>query len=174
LTGIVARIVNNLVNLQERTAALRVLCLNPAAARFGLITDNEQNFLVRAEPKDYSNVDTRLEVCRRPSPNAGERRERILAMPGLERVPKHDGRVSLRMRGVEFAELPDGEMRFGLHERRPAREHHARGDRATGGGTGEARSAEGDREHPLYRRFPEAWLESQAPTEIETIDATLR
>ena len=28
--------------------------------------------------------------------------------------------------------------------------------------------------HPLYRQYPEAWLESQARAEIETLDATLR
>ena len=30
-----------------------------------------------------------------------------------------------------------------------------------------------DREHPLYRRFPEAWLESQARLKIQVLDATL-
>ncbi len=38
-----------------------------------------------------------------------------------------------------------------------------------------ARSAERRyREHPLYRQYPEAWLESQARAEIETLDASLR
>jgi hypothetical protein len=160
---------------RERAAALRMLCLNPDAARFELFTYDEQDFLLRAEPKDYGNVDTRLEPCRRPSPNDGGRWGKILALPGVERVAKHDGRVSLRVRGLQFAELADGEMRFGLSEQRPAREHHVAEIERLAEELERARSAEtGDREHPLYRQSPEAWLESQARTEIETIDATLR
>jgi hypothetical protein len=38
-----------------------------------------------------------------------------------------------------------------------------------------ARSPEAaDRQHPLYRQYPEAWLESQARAQIETLDASLR
>jgi hypothetical protein len=38
-----------------------------------------------------------------------------------------------------------------------------------------ARSPEAaDRDHPLYRQYPEAWLESQARAQIETLDASLR
>ena len=37
-----------------------------------------------------------------------------------------------------------------------------------------ARSPEAaDRDHPLYRQYPEAWLESQARAQIETLDASL-
>ena len=36
-----------------------------------------------------------------------------------------------------------------------------------------ARRADGDREHPLYRQYPEAWLESQVRAGIETIDSSL-
>ena len=36
-----------------------------------------------------------------------------------------------------------------------------------------ARSHDGDRNHPLYRQYPEAWLESLARAEIETLDASL-
>jgi hypothetical protein len=36
------------------------------------------------------------------------------------------------------------------------------------------RQAGADTAHPLYRQYPEAWLESQARAEIETLDATLR
>jgi hypothetical protein len=30
-----------------------------------------------------------------------------------------------------------------------------------------------DRDHPLYRQYPEAWLESQARAQIETLDASV-
>jgi hypothetical protein len=38
-----------------------------------------------------------------------------------------------------------------------------------------ARSPEAaDRDHPLYRQYPEAWLESQARAQLQILDATLR
>jgi hypothetical protein len=160
---------------KERAAALRILCLNPSAARIELFTYNEQDYLVHAEPHDYGNIDTRLEPCRRPAPNSAGAWESIAALPDVERVAKHDGRVSLRVRGIEFAEIADGQLRFGLNQRTPAREHHAAEIARLAEELARARSADStDREHPLYRQFPEAWLESQARAEIETIDATLR
>ena len=48
----------------------------------------------------------------------------ITSLPGVERVLKNDGRASLRVHGIEFAEQSGGSLRFGLGERRPAREHH--------------------------------------------------
>jgi hypothetical protein len=93
----------------------------------------------------------------------------------VERIPVHDGRTSLRVRGIEFAELSGGELFFGMTERRPARQHHiAEIERLVEELDG-ARSPEAaDREHPLYRQYPEAWLESQARAQIETLDASLR
>jgi hypothetical protein len=160
---------------QERAVALRMLCLNPAAARYELFTYNEQDHLLRAEPRDYGNVDTRLEPCRRPSPQAATKWDRVTSLPGVEQIARHDGRVSLRVRGIEFAELNGAELLWGLNERRPAGEHHAREIVGLVEELERARAADvEDREHPLYRQYPEAWLESQARAQIETIDATLR
>ena len=159
----------------ERAPALRLLCLDAAAARFALFTYNDQDHLLNAEPRDYGNIDTRLEPCRRPSPNQAPQWERLAALPGVECVAKHDGRVSLRVRGIEFAEMADGELRFGLGERRPAQPHHAGEIERLVEELDRARAADaGDRDSILYRQFPEAWLESQARAGIETIDATLR
>jgi hypothetical protein len=159
---------------RERAAALRILCLNPSAARIELFPYNEHDDVVRADPHDYGNVDTRLEPCRHPPPNMVGKWERVTSLPGVERITKHDGRVSLRVRGIEFAEMADGQLYFGLNERTPARDHHADEIARLVEELEHARSYAGDREHPLYRQFPEAWLESQARAEIETIDATLR
>ena len=156
---------------QERAAALRLLCLDPAAARFDLFTYSEEDWVVRIDPRDHGNLDTRLEPCRRLAPNQLETWQQITSLPGVERVVKHDGRASLRVRGIEFAELRGGELLFGLRERHPAREHEIKRlveelDRV--------RSPEAeDRSHPLYRQSPEAWLESQARAQIETLDASL-
>jgi hypothetical protein len=159
---------------KERAAALRLLCLDPAA-RFELFTYSEQDNIVRADPRDHGNLDTRLEPCCRASPNQWETWQRITSLPGVERIPKHDGRTSLRVRGIEFAELAGGQLLFGMGERRPAQEHHTGEIESLVEELDRARSAEAaDREHPLYRQYPEAWLESQARREIETLDATLR
>ena len=107
--------------------------------------------------------------CRRPEPNLPTAWSAIAALPGVERIPKHDGRVSLRVHGIEFAEIAGGELRFGLAERRPALPHHAGRDRAPRRGA--RASALATDEHPLYRQYPEAWLESQARAQIETLDA---
>jgi len=159
---------------QERPAALRILCLDSASARFELFTYNERDDLQRAEPRDYGNLDTRLEPCSRPAPNIAEPWHQIAALPGVERVPKHDGRTSLRVRGIEFAELNGRDLLFGLSGRRPAREHHAPEIARLVEELDRARQAGADTLHPLYRQYPEAWLESQARAEIETLDATLR
>lgn len=159
---------------QERAASLRVLCLDPQSARFELFTYTDRDDLQRAEPRDYGNLDTRLEPCRRAPPNIAEPWQQIAALPGVERIPKHDGRTSLRVRGIEFAELSGRDLLFGLTERRPAREHHTSEIARLAEELDRARSPGADTGHALYRQYPEAWLESQARAEIETLDATLR
>lgn len=158
----------------ERAAALRILCLDPTAARFELFTYTHDDTVVRADPHDYGNVDTRLEQCSRPAPNVAGHWQQIANLPGVERIPKHDGRVSLRVRGIEFAELSGRDLLFGLDVRRPAREHHTTEISRLAEELDRVRSSGADTAHPLYRQYPEAWLESQARAGIETLDATLR
>ena len=158
---------------RESAAALRMLCLNPAAARFELFTYNSRDFVVRADPRDYGNLDTRLQPCRRPS-NRQDAWEQVAAFESVERVPKHDGRVSLRVRGIEFAEVVDGGLQFGLTQRTAAAGHHAGEIARLVEELDRARSPESaDRLHPLYRQCPEAWLESQARARIQILDASL-
>jgi hypothetical protein len=159
---------------QERATALRLLCLDPKAARFELFTYDPQDLLARADVRDYGNLDTRLEVCRRPAPNDAGAWRHLTSLPGVELIPRHDGRASLRVRGIEFAELKGGELWFGLHERRPASEYHAGEITRLAEELDRARCSGGDPRHPLYRQYPEAWLESLARAGIETLDATLR
>src|SRR4051794_38572365 len=158
---------------EERSAALRLLCLDPQSARFELFTYTHDDILQRVEPRDYGNLDTRLEPCSRPAPNIAEPWRHIAALPGVESIPKYDGRTSLRVRGIEFAELSGPDLFFGLTARRPAREHHAPEIVRLAEELDRTRQAGADRDHPLYRQYPEAWLESQARAQIETLDATL-
>lgn len=157
---------------RERPAALRLLCMDLDAAQFELFTYSEEDFVVRIDSRDHGNLDTRLEPCSRPAPNRDERWQAITSLRGVERIPKHDGRASLRVRGIEFGELSDGELFFGLADRLPAREHHRAEIERLVEELDRVRSADNpDREHPLYRQYPEAWLESQARCQIETLDA---
>jgi len=155
----------------ERAASLRLLCLNPAAARFELFSYSEDDRLSGVDPRDYGNLDTRLEPCRRPDPNQLDRWSDIASLPGVDLAVKHNGRLSLRVRGIEFAEFFDGSLRFGLTDRQPAAPHHRGQIEELVAELDRARS---DREHPLYRQFAEAWLESRVRAEIETVDASLR
>jgi hypothetical protein len=159
----------------QRSTALRLLCLDPNTARFELFTYSEEDFIAGVDPRDHGNLDTRLEQCSRPAPNQSEAWRAITSLPGVERIPRHDGRTSLRVRGIEFAELTAGDLFFGMAERRPARSHHAAEIERLVEELDRARSPEAaDRDHPLYRQYPEAWLESQARAQIETLDAALR
>jgi hypothetical protein len=159
---------------REHTAALRLLCLDAAKARLELFTYSPEDFITRIDPHDHGNLDTRLEICRGPAPNRPEAWQFLESLPGVERVAKHDGRASLRVHGIEFAEYRDGELRFGLAEKRPASERHRGEIEMLAAELDRARSASNpDREHPFYRQYPEAWLESQARAQVETLDATL-
>jgi len=48
----------------ERAAALRLLCLDAAAARFELFSYSAEDFVAGVDPHDHGNLDTRLEPCR--------------------------------------------------------------------------------------------------------------
>jgi len=70
---------------QERAAALRLLCLDAAAARCELFRYTEQDYITAVDAHDHGNLDTRLEPCRRPEPNQAdgwaERWRSILELP---------------------------------------------------------------------------------------------
>ncbi len=156
---------------REAAVALRLLCLAPDTARFELFSYSEDDGIERVDPRDHGNLDTRLERCRRPEPNRPTEWEHIAALPGVQLVPKHDGRLSLRIRGLEFAEVAEGQLRFGLAERTAAKPHHAGEIAALVSELDRARS---DRDHPLHRQNPEAWLEAEVRADIETLDASIR
>ena len=80
----------------------------------------------------------------------------------METVDCSDGELSFRVHGLEFARSAGSQLltRFGRKratELSRLRTHDA-----------------ADRRNPLYRRNPEAWLESQVRSHIREIDASLR
>ena len=162
---------------KERPAALRLLCLNPESARFELFAYTEDDALLSIDPRDYGNLDTRLEPCRRAGPDAGEGWESLAAQPGVERVTLHDGRISLRVRGLEFAELSPA---------RPALRIAANATLPRASQAAEiARLAWRDRPRPIARRprtvcirstasLPRRGSNRRCAPHIQTVDAALR
>jgi len=158
---------------QERGTSLRLPWLNEEAARYELFVYDEHDFAARVDPGDFGNVDTRVDVCRQPAPLGPF--ERLLESPEVERVARHDGGVSLRVRGVEFAQVSETGARFGLAQRTAAGSRNLPEMEQLARDLAERRSAAAeDREHPLYRRNPEAWLESQVRAQIERVYAPLQ
>lgn len=157
----------------ERTTRLRLRCLDADLARYELFTYTPQGYVARVDPDDVGNLDTRLETCRREAPLPAEL-EHLLSIPGVERVARLDGAISLRVRGLEFASTGERGTRFGIARRIAAGEHHLPEIERLARELARARDASApDREHPLWRQAPEAWLESQVRRQIETVDASL-
>ena len=153
---------------REQTAALRLLCLDPTAARFELFAYSPEDYVARVDPRDHGNLDTRLEACRM-APAGGGVWQQVRSLPGVELVPRHNGTASVRVRGLEFAEIRGGEIVFGAGEQLPSTEIQRLAEELN-----RARSSDAaDRDHPLFRRFPEAWLESQVRQQIAIVDASL-
>jgi hypothetical protein len=139
----------------EKTTCLRLLFLDPAAARYCAFVYDEQGLEEKIDLSDYGNLDTHLDAHRRaldPAP---------LNFPGVETVDRGDGELSFRVHGLEFARTADSHLLSGLNAKRAAELSRFRSPGAP------------DRRHPLYLRNPEAWLESQVRANIREIDASL-
>ncbi len=159
---------------REQSAALRLLCLNPALAQFALFTYSEEDYISAVDPRDHGNLDSVIDLCRTPPALPGAWQS-LSELPGVEMVPRHDGRASLRVRGIEFAEFEKDRLSFGLHTRSRAAEQNAPEIRRLAAELDRLRNpAASDPQHSLYSAFPEAWLESQARAHIGIIDAALR
>lgn len=158
---------------EERATRLRMRYLDPEAAKCELFAYSPQGYVMRVDPDDIGNLDTRLETCCRPAPvPAGF--ERLLELPGVEGVARPDGSLSLRVRGLEFARAGAKGVRFGLSRKTAAREHHMPEIEQLARELARVRApGVEDRAHPLWRQSPEAWLESQVRAQIERVDASL-
>lgn len=157
---------------QERTTSLRVGFLDHRLARFEVFAYSGQDHTARIDLRDAGNLDSKLEVCRRPSGIHREALSRLLAIPGVEQVETSDGEISLRVRGMEFARTAGETILFGLAERATVRGNSISECEQLARHLASMRRAEakgGD----LYLRYPEAWLESQVRAGIETIDSSL-
>lgn len=163
----------------EHTTCLRVPWLDSTRARILVYVYTPEGGEEPVDPAEYTNLDTVLEDQRRARPACPPLWEALLArvkdLPGVEEITRSDGGRSLRVRGLEFAELAGSTVRFGVEQRRRASERHLDEIARLAAQLGRLRRAEAtDRANPLYRLLPERWLESQVRAHLERIDASLR
>lgn len=158
---------------QERTTCLRLQFLNPNAAHFEAFSYSERDDAARLDLRDFGNLDTRLDVCRSPSAMHRTMLERIEAVDGVERVEIHDGEISLRIHGIEFARTTGPDLWFGLANRAPGRMENLREVEQLARELAKMRSPDAARRGEFYHRHPESWLESQVRGNVEAVDASL-
>ena len=171
------------------TLQIRMAHLDHEAAKFELFEfDERDESLVQIDSADHGNIQTRLTHC----PDADRVRSRFeaavqqvtAAVPETEVVALSPAELSFRLHGLEFARaravnVPgsfqiEEEVVFG------AAGFQAR---LTGenkdvflqfaNALGEARRVDGDRRDPLWRMYPERWLESLVFRDVAAIDSRL-
>lgn len=161
---------------REKITCLRLLFLNPENAQCAAFVYTEEGLERRIDLRDYGNLDTQLEPCRRRLPSKLDGiLAPILEMPDVECIQRADGELSLRVHGIEFARTAGEDLVFGLDTRRTASLSSADEVMRLASELSRLRSADArDRLNPLYLRARESWLESQVRKQIEQIDARLR
>jgi hypothetical protein len=160
---------------REKTTCLRLLFLDPKAAQYQAFVYTEDGLEEGIDLRDYGNLDTRLEPCRRRLPSELDAiLEPICKILDVEAIDRSDGELSLRVHGLEFARTQAGTILAGLHSRRAIRSSSVDEILQLAAELSRLRSPDAaDRQNPLYLRNPEAWLESQVRNQIEEVDARL-
>ena len=128
--------------------------------RFAMYLYSEDDFALLLDPRNYGNVATQLDPCRRPY-------EIPFSIEHAESIPLANGSISLRVNGLEFARYADGKLGNG---REPMTVSEAR---AIAASLFEMRNASAPRTTLVYQQNPEAWLESVVRSQIATVDASL-
>src|SRR5215469_2667313 len=174
---------------RSTTLQIRLAHLNHQAARFQLFELNEKDeSLQEIDPADYGNIETRLvhspdhdQACARFA--AAISRVRSL-VPQAEIAVLSSTELAFRLHGLEFARArvsnPPGtlevreEMIFGVagFEARLTAETEAAfaGFLRT---VAEVRHRDGERHDPLWRMYPERWLESLVIKNVTAVDVRL-
>jgi hypothetical protein len=157
---------------RAKTTCLRLLFLDPTAARYSAFVYDDDGLEEPVDLRDYGNLDTHLEPHRGRALAAQllQRPAASLQRPEVENVDRGDGELSYRVHGLEFARTAGSELLLGLDTKRLS----ASRIESWVSELSRLRSADAaDRRNPLYLRNPEAWLESQVRSHIQEIDASL-
>lgn len=155
----------------EQSTCQRIPYLDPELAQCEVFAYSAEDYAIRLDPGDYGNLDTNLEVFRRPPAEAQAWIDRLKDLPHVEQVENNNGSVSLRVRGVEFARTSGHELLFGLHKRAAAREWNIPEIERLAFELNSMRCEPGS---PLHQQDPEQWLASQVRARLEVVDASLR
>ena len=106
---------------KEATTCHRVRYLDGAGAACAVFVHFPEGPEEAVDPRDYTNFDTRIDVCRRPLAESPEHlldwMERVARIPEVDRRNHPDGTVSLAIRGLEFARAGGSRLVFGLDEK---------------------------------------------------------
>lgn len=156
----------------ERTTCLRLNWLG--GAKWDAWVYAEDGFEARVDLADYGNLDTSVARCHSVLPNGlQDPLASTLAIPGVEAIAAPDGTLRVRVRGLEIARLTDTGLIRTFDGSIPcacsAQELTALATEIARVRSPEAR----DRQHPLYMRDPELWLESEVRAHIEDLDAQI-
>ena len=163
---------------RERVTCLRMRWLNPHAAQFAAFVQFQDGYIDRIDLDDHGNLDTRLERATRAAPDrdgvVDSYIRRLLETGCVETVPRNDGEISVRVRGLEFARTAGNRLLYGLETRRQATASNLREIVSLAATIAELRDSDhAERTNPLYSRSPEGWLESQVRANLQQIDAGL-
>ena len=176
--GVVAGLQIFLPHGHTRTTANRLAQLRTDALRYSLHEFDAKGQIRSWDERDFGNLCTELLPCRPPpeplEPVAGWVSE-LLRIPGVEAVAGADGLLSLGVRGLSFARAGAGVMTSGLDAQRPVTSARLAETLTLARELARFRSPDAvDRLGPLYRKYPESWLESQVRRNVRVIDPTLR
>ena len=160
---------------QERVTCLRLLFLDPNVAQYNVFVYDQEGVEGSIDLRDYGNLDTRLEPCRRRIPSQlDDMAEAISESPGVESITRPDGELSLSVHGMEFARTAGTELLAGIHRHHAVNPERLQEVIALAENLARLRSPDAsDHLNPLYLAHPEAWLESEVRAQIEQIDAQL-
>ena len=158
--------------------AARLRWLDTTVAQYRLFVFAPDFSAQLADPADWGNISSQLNVCRRPLEETqtatSDLVERILALDGVEGVEPGNGLLSLRVAGLEFGIFAGGQLDFGINGKQPVTNHHWHEIEATVAELCRMRSATADdRQNPIYQRQPERWLEAQVRRHVARLEPWL-
>jgi hypothetical protein len=176
--GVIAGLQIFLPHGHTRATANRLAHLRKDALGYRLHEFDGKGSVNTWDERDFGNLLTELLPCRPAAeplePVATWVRE-LLQIPGVEAVAGTDGLLSLRVRGLSFARAGAGVMTCGLGAQRPMTAQGLPQAVMLARELSRFRSAGAlDRLSPLYRKYPESWIESQVRQDVRVVDPTLR